>query len=58
MAIVSEDPEIVRFLLKNGADVNSRCSGNFFTCDDQKGSRTDHPDTEHAILARHTNYPG
>ncbi|CAB3406138.1 unnamed protein product [Caenorhabditis bovis] len=58
MGIVSENAEIVRFLLKNGADVHARCSGNFFTCDDQKGSRTDHPEVEHAIISKHTNYPG
>lgn len=41
MGIVSENPEIVRLLLKSGAAVDVRCSGNFFTCDDLKGSRTD-----------------
>src|SRR5690606_27148777 len=71
MGIVSEDPEIVRFLLKCGADVNarwggtckrgdklSRCTGNFFTCDDQKSSRTDSVTEEHALLSRRTTYNG
>ncbi|VDM39042.1 unnamed protein product [Toxocara canis] len=58
MGIVSEDAEIVRFLLKNGADVSQRTCGNFFTCDDQKGSRTDSPDQEAVLLSRHTNYTG
>ncbi|EFO93876.1 CRE-OCR-4 protein [Caenorhabditis remanei] len=58
MGIVSENAEFVRYLLKNGADVHARCSGNFFTCDDQKGSRTDHPEVEHAIISKHTKYPG
>uniref|UniRef100_A0A8R1E840 ANK_REP_REGION domain-containing protein n=1 Tax=Caenorhabditis japonica TaxID=281687 RepID=A0A8R1E840_CAEJA len=58
MGIVSENAEIVRYLLKSGADVHARCSGNFFTCDDQKGSRADHPEVEHAIISKHTKYPG
>lgn len=58
MGVVSENPEIVRLLLKNGASVDVRCTGNFFTCDDQKNSRTDSSDFEHVILNRHTNYTG
>ncbi|GMS95405.1 hypothetical protein PENTCL1PPCAC_17580, partial [Pristionchus entomophagus] len=58
MGIVSEDPEMVRFLLKCGADVIARCSGNFFTCDDQKSSRTDSVTEEHCILNKKTVYPG
>lgn len=41
MGIVSENPEIVHLLLKSGAAVDVRCSGNFFTCDDLKNTRTD-----------------
>lgn len=41
MGVVSENPEIVRNLLKCGADVDVRCTGNFFTCNDQKSSRND-----------------
>lgn len=41
MGVVSENPEIVRHLLKSGADVDVRCTGNFFTCDDQKSTRND-----------------
>jgi transient receptor potential cation channel subfamily V protein 5 len=58
MGIVSEDTEIVRFLLRNGASVDVRCSGNFFTSDDQKSSRTDSVNSEHAMLHRHTYYTG
>lgn len=58
MGIVNENGEMVRFLLKCGADVSQRCSGNFFTCDDQKNSREDKWDSEHAILSRHSSYTG
>lgn len=58
MGIVSENAEIVRFLLKSGADVSQRTCGNFFTCDDQKSSRTDSPDQEAVVLGRHTTYSG
>lgn len=58
MAIVTENIEIVRFMLKCGADVSQRCSGNFFTCDDQKNSREDKWDSEHVALNRHTTYTG
>uniref|UniRef100_A0A914YDM3 Ion transport domain-containing protein n=1 Tax=Panagrolaimus superbus TaxID=310955 RepID=A0A914YDM3_9BILA len=58
MGIVNENAEMVRFLLKAGADVSQRCSGNFFTCDDQKNSREDKWDSEHAILSRHSSYTG
>ncbi|VDK44106.1 unnamed protein product [Anisakis simplex] len=50
--------EIVRYLLKNGADVSQRTCGNFFTCDDQKNSRTDSPDQEAVLLSRNTTYDG
>lgn len=58
MGIASENAEIVRFLLRNGASVDVRCTGNFFTADDQKGSRTDSINSEHALLNRHTYYTG
>ncbi|KAI6177064.1 Nanchung [Aphelenchoides bicaudatus] len=58
MGIVSEDAEIVRFLLRNGAGVDVRCTGNFFTSDDQKSSRVDSAQSEHALLCRHTYYTG
>uniref|UniRef100_A0A0N4ZE83 ANK_REP_REGION domain-containing protein n=1 Tax=Parastrongyloides trichosuri TaxID=131310 RepID=A0A0N4ZE83_PARTI len=58
MAIVSENIEIVRFLLKCGASVDQRCCGNFFTADDQKDSRSDSCEFENVQLSRHTNYTG
>ena len=36
MAVVNEDPSMVKFLLDNGIDVNQKCDGNFFTPEDQK----------------------
>ena len=36
MAISSEDPVMVYFLLVNGADVNQSACGTFFCPDDQK----------------------
>ncbi|KAI6201301.1 Nanchung [Aphelenchoides besseyi] len=58
MGIVNENPEIVRFLLRSGASVDVRCTGNFFTSDDQKSSRLDSAFSEHALLNRHTYYTG
>ncbi|CAD5222224.1 unnamed protein product [Bursaphelenchus xylophilus] len=58
MGIVNEDAEIVRFLLKNGASLDVRCTGNFFTCDDQKSSRVDSANSEHAMLGKNTYYLG
>ncbi len=58
MAIVSENPEIVRFLLKANADVSQRCCGNFFTSDDQKASRVDSIDHEWVDLCKHSKYTG
>ncbi|XP_035828047.1 transient receptor potential cation channel subfamily V member 5 isoform X2 [Aplysia californica] len=58
IAIVNEDPAMVKFLLDKGADVQSRASGNFFTPDDQKGSRTDSLDHEWVDVCTETNYEG
>lgn len=49
MGVVSENLEIVRLLLKSGAAVDVRCSGNFFTCDDLKNTRTDSPSNNFEI---------
>ena len=46
MAAVAEDPSIVKWLLDIGSDFHRRCYGNFFTCDDQKGSRRDNKSYE------------
>ena len=58
IAIVNEDPAMVKFLLDKGADVQARACGNFFTPDDQKDSRSDSLDHEHVDLCVQTNYEG
>ncbi len=37
---------ILKWLLDIGSDFHRRCYGNFFTCDDQKGSRRDNKNYE------------
>ena len=44
MAIVNEDPSMVRFLLDNGVNCLEACNGNFFTPEDQE--RTDNRSTQ------------
>ncbi|UYV79571.1 Nan [Cordylochernes scorpioides] len=58
MAIVNEDPAMVKYLLDHGANYHERCIGNFFTPEDQKGSRTDSLDYETVDLCVRTNYEG
>ncbi|PVD21847.1 hypothetical protein C0Q70_17649 [Pomacea canaliculata] len=58
IAIVNEDPAMVKFLLDNGADVHARACGNFFCPDDQKDSRTDSLDHEWVSVCENTNYEG
>ncbi|XP_074641363.1 transient receptor potential cation channel subfamily V member 5-like [Tubulanus polymorphus] len=58
MAIVNEDPAIVKFLLDRGAEVNDRTCGSFFTADDQKDHRKDTYDQENPDIPIQTNYDG
>jgi len=58
MAIVSEDPSMVRFLLVNGADVHQRCSGKFFCPEDQKNSQEHTIHQEGPLFPVNTNYMG
>lgn len=58
MAVVNEDPSMVKFLLNNGADVHERATGNFFCADDQKDARVDNLKHEHYDLPVATNYAG
>ncbi|XP_022322067.1 transient receptor potential cation channel subfamily V member 5-like isoform X7 [Crassostrea virginica] len=58
IAIVNEDPAMVKFLLDNGADVHERACGNFFCPDDQKSSRMDTYDHEWVYVTEKTNYEG
>uniref|UniRef100_A0AC35U2F9 ANK_REP_REGION domain-containing protein n=1 Tax=Rhabditophanes sp. KR3021 TaxID=114890 RepID=A0AC35U2F9_9BILA len=57
-AIVSEDPVMVRFFIRQGADIHQRCYGEFFTPDDQKYSRQDSVEHEWVELTTETNYEG
>ena len=47
-----------QWLLDIGSDFHRRCYGNFFTCDDQKGSRRDNKNYEEPDLCMVTNYEG
>lgn len=58
LAIVNEDPAMVKYLLDKGADVSAQVCGNFFTPDDQKSSRSDCLDHEWVDLCKETNYEG
>nr|KAI8748501.1 transient receptor potential cation channel subfamily V member 5-like [Biomphalaria glabrata] len=58
IAIVNEDPAMVKFLLDKGVDFEARVCGNFFTPDDQKSSRTDSLDHEWVNVCKETNYEG
>ncbi|XP_067141643.1 transient receptor potential cation channel subfamily V member 6 [Centruroides vittatus] len=58
MAIVNEDPAMVKFLLDNGSNFHERCMGNFFCPEDQKSSRSDSLDHEWVNLCVKTNYEG
>ena len=58
MAIVNEEPGMVRYLLDRGADFHQRACGNFFTPDDQKAYRRHRDDQEHFDVPVETNYMG
>ncbi|XP_014234075.1 transient receptor potential cation channel subfamily V member 5 [Trichogramma pretiosum] len=58
IAIVNEDPSMVKFLLDSGADVNERCFGNFMCPEDQKASRNDSVEHEWVCVQPETNYDG
>ncbi|XP_033231700.1 transient receptor potential cation channel subfamily V member 5 [Belonocnema kinseyi] len=58
IAIVNEDPAMVKFLLDSGADVHERCFGNFMCPEDQKASRYDSVEHEWVSVAPETNYDG
>ncbi|VDK48157.1 unnamed protein product [Anisakis simplex] len=57
-AIMNEDPEMVYFLLQNGADVHARSVGALFCPDDQKSTRTDSLEHEWVEMDLETDYNG
>nr|ATU07271.1 TRP channel protein nanchung [Nephotettix cincticeps] len=58
IAIVNEDPAMVKFLLDSGVNFEERCFGNFMCPEDQKFSRSDSLDHEWVNLTPMTNYEG
>lgn len=58
IAIVNEDPSMVKFLLDSGVNFQERCFGNFMCPEDQKSSRTDCLDHEWVNVSPITNYEG
>ncbi|XP_066276923.1 transient receptor potential cation channel subfamily V member 5-like isoform X2 [Branchiostoma lanceolatum] len=58
MAIVGEDLGMVRYFVNHGAIVTERCCGNFFTPEDQKGTREDSLEHEWVKVSMETNYEG
>jgi transient receptor potential cation channel subfamily V protein 5 len=58
MAVVNEDPSMVKFFLDQGVDCSQRCDGNFFTPEDQKMTRRDNMNSERINLIQKTNYNG
>lgn len=58
VAVVNEDPGMVKFLLEAGANFNERCFGNFWSPEDQKSSRCDSLDHEWVNVNPVTNYDG
>ncbi|CAD5218107.1 unnamed protein product [Bursaphelenchus okinawaensis] len=58
-AIVNEDPWMMCFLLRKGADINQRCYGALFCPEDQISSRTDSLEHEYVeINVSNSNYVG
>lgn len=58
IAIVNEDPAMVKFLLDSGVNIQERCCGNFMCPEDQKSSRSDSLDHEWVNVCAETNYEG
>ncbi|XP_050427082.1 uncharacterized protein LOC126837283 isoform X2 [Adelges cooleyi] len=58
IAIVNEDPAMVKVLMDSGANLNERCFGNFMCPEDQKASRSDSLDHEWVNVCPDTNYEG
>ncbi|KAI3383722.1 hypothetical protein SNEBB_005561 [Seison nebaliae] len=58
IAIVNEDPVIVKYLLDNGANVKQRASGIFFTPTDQRKRKQISLTQEEYVLPINTDYDG
>lgn len=58
IAIVNEDPAMVKYLLNVGADLNERCFGAFMGPEDQKASRSDSQEHEYVDVTPLTTYDG
>ncbi|CAG9764165.1 unnamed protein product [Ceutorhynchus assimilis] len=58
IAIVNEDPSMVKFLLAANVNIQERCFGNFMCPEDQKSSRFDSLDHEWVNVCPETNYDG
>ena len=58
MAIVNEDPNMVKYLLQYKVDLYQRCCGKFFCPDDQKNGRFDSLTKEYPLVPVKTNYEG
>ena len=58
MAIVNENPNMVKFLLLYNVDMHQRCSGKFFCPNDQKNKRQESLWNEYPTLPVETNYSG
>ena len=58
IAIVNEDPAMVKYLLDNGVNYQDRCCGNFMSPEDQKASRYDSLTSEVVLNDQTTNYDG
>ncbi|XP_050307114.1 transient receptor potential cation channel subfamily V member 1 isoform X2 [Anthonomus grandis grandis] len=58
IAIVNEDPPMVKFLLAANVNIQERCFGNFMCPEDQKSSRSDSLDHEWVNVSPITNYDG
>ncbi|KAI9554266.1 putative transient receptor potential cation channel subfamily V member 6 [Daphnia sinensis] len=58
IAIVNEDPAMVKYLLDHGVNYQDRCCGNFMSPEDQKASRYDSLTSEVVLNDPATNYDG
>ena len=58
MAIVNEDPYMVKYLLDHGSDINQRCCCRFFFPHDQQNHMLDSMQVEWPTVPVNTNYEG